>query len=312
MFSDSFRAETMMIFEEDYINGAPIGLEAPSDAEAATANPNTYFNPNRSNVCVTMKCYGYINFLRSVWVRGKILSAALTEMPECYKTLSALMVKRLAEVMATQRAAVSATSSAEAAAGALTLALAPSSQVVEASSTAPDAPAQEHDSGSAAMVPSRAMVGGAVFSTSFRESLSPHKLFSFLATPNPEGGKPKVPAFVVAPAAVLLALVALYCIMCLLDALLWSSSSLPSVELERSRLASRLSAQAAAATGVPVAFQSLTSAADEQQLLTALAISDLYRMALRPVLVPIYGLFSLIFSSLAVEYVLVAKAQLGL
>lgn len=71
MFSDSFRAETLLVFSQ------------PSPTEPA----------------VTMRTYGYIQFLRSVWVKNKILSTALdVEMPECYRTLSAMGIAKVKEI----------------------------------------------------------------------------------------------------------------------------------------------------------------------------------------------------------------------
>lgn len=68
MFSDSFRAETLLVFSQ----------------------------PNAHTPTVTLKTYGYIQFLRSVWVRGKILSTALdVEMPECYKSLASIAVSHI-------------------------------------------------------------------------------------------------------------------------------------------------------------------------------------------------------------------------
>jgi hypothetical protein len=67
MFSDAFRAESLIILRQDPSKG-----------------------------CVTVRVLGHIQFLRSVWVKGKILSTALdVEMPECYSTMTAMAVKRL-------------------------------------------------------------------------------------------------------------------------------------------------------------------------------------------------------------------------
>ncbi|CUG86490.1 Hypothetical protein, putative, partial [Bodo saltans] len=71
MFSDSFRAETLLVFSQ----------------------------PSVTEPVVSMRTYGYIQFLRSVWVKNKILNTALdVEMPECYRKLSAMGIAKVKEI----------------------------------------------------------------------------------------------------------------------------------------------------------------------------------------------------------------------
>ncbi|ORC87788.1 uncharacterized protein TM35_000201970 [Trypanosoma theileri] len=65
MFADAFRAEALLIFTQN-------------DAK------------------LTMRAFGHIQFLRDVWVKGKILRASIdNEMPECYRKLSTMLTERL-------------------------------------------------------------------------------------------------------------------------------------------------------------------------------------------------------------------------
>ncbi|ESL09987.1 hypothetical protein TRSC58_02285 [Trypanosoma rangeli SC58] len=65
MFADAFRAETLLIFTQ-------LGAS------------------------VTMRALGHIQFLRDVWVKGKILRTSIsTEMPECYRKLGSMLIGRL-------------------------------------------------------------------------------------------------------------------------------------------------------------------------------------------------------------------------
>jgi hypothetical protein len=83
MFSDSFRAETLLVFSQ----------------------------PSAMEPVVSMRTYGYIQFLRSVWVKNKILSTALdVEMPECYRKLSAMGIAKVKEI---PRVAISKASDAQ-------------------------------------------------------------------------------------------------------------------------------------------------------------------------------------------------------
>ncbi|KAG8341191.1 hypothetical protein TRVL_07982 [Trypanosoma vivax] len=65
MFTDSFRAETLLIFKE-------------------------------SDCIVNMRVLGYVQFLRSVWVKTKIENASLDEeMPACYRRFVTMLIERL-------------------------------------------------------------------------------------------------------------------------------------------------------------------------------------------------------------------------
>ncbi|RNE96367.1 hypothetical protein TraAM80_09832 [Trypanosoma rangeli] len=65
MFADAFRAETLLIFTQ-------LGAS------------------------VTMRALGHVQFLRDVWIKGKILRTSLnTEMPECYRKLGYMLIERL-------------------------------------------------------------------------------------------------------------------------------------------------------------------------------------------------------------------------
>ncbi|KAH9599275.1 VASt domain [Trypanosoma melophagium] len=65
MFADAFRAEALLVF-------------AQNDSK------------------LTMRAFGYIQFLRDVWVKGKILRTSIdNEMPECYRGLSSMLTERL-------------------------------------------------------------------------------------------------------------------------------------------------------------------------------------------------------------------------
>ncbi|ORC87787.1 uncharacterized protein TM35_000201960 [Trypanosoma theileri] len=68
MFADAFRAEALLIFTQN-------------DAK------------------LTMRAFGHIQFLRDVWVKGKILRASIdNEMPECYRKLSTMLTERLKHI----------------------------------------------------------------------------------------------------------------------------------------------------------------------------------------------------------------------
>lgn len=330
MFSDSFRAETLMIFEESYV-GAPVGLTSPP-ADAPNPMPSdTYFNPNRANTVVTMRCYGYINFLRSVWVRGKILSAALgTEMPECYKTLSGMMAKRLTEVAGQQRARAAAATAAAAAsavvAGGAPVVVAAPMPAAEATIAAPAvaeevaaAPEENHShaagAGAGAAAPTAVLaVGGG---GSIRDYLRPHNLFGFLC---PADDPKKVPIAALAPAAALVVVLFLYSLSALLGALLFGGGELPSVAAARAVVAAQRQAaaqQMLAATGGSAAGGDSTALlgseeSDAVSVAAAAAISDVYNAAVRPLLVLVYGVATLLFGALGTEYALAAKDGLGL
>ncbi|KEG09979.1 hypothetical protein DQ04_04351020 [Trypanosoma grayi] len=65
MFTDAFRVEALLVFSQ-------------------------------SDSVVTMRAFGHVQFLRDVWVKGKILRTSLdVEMPECYKRLGAMLAERL-------------------------------------------------------------------------------------------------------------------------------------------------------------------------------------------------------------------------
>ncbi|KAH9599243.1 VASt domain [Trypanosoma melophagium] len=68
MFADAFRAEALLVF-------------AQNDSK------------------LTMRAFGYIQFLRDVWVKGKILRTSIdNEMPECYRGLSSMLTERLKQI----------------------------------------------------------------------------------------------------------------------------------------------------------------------------------------------------------------------
>ncbi|KAK7195066.1 GRAM domain containing protein [Novymonas esmeraldas] len=70
MFGDAFRVEALVTF-----------TQAGSGAAAE----------------VTMRVFGYVQFLKSVWVKGRILSTTMdTELPDGYKKLAAIVAARMA------------------------------------------------------------------------------------------------------------------------------------------------------------------------------------------------------------------------
>ncbi|PBJ77482.1 hypothetical protein BCY84_06311 [Trypanosoma cruzi cruzi] len=65
MYADAFRAEALLVFTQ-------------------------------SDSGVAMRVFGYIQFLRDVWVKGKILRTSLdNEMPICYRKLGSMLIERL-------------------------------------------------------------------------------------------------------------------------------------------------------------------------------------------------------------------------
>ena len=70
MFGDAFRVEALVVFTQ---------------------------NGSGGNAEVTMRVFGYVQFLKSVWVKGRIMSTTMnTELPEGYKKLSDIVVAKLA------------------------------------------------------------------------------------------------------------------------------------------------------------------------------------------------------------------------
>nr|CAJ2470554.1 unnamed protein product [Leishmania braziliensis] len=70
MFGDAFRVEALVMFTQ-------VGSGASAE--------------------VTMRVFGYVQFLKNVWVKGRILSTTMdTELPEGYKKMAAMVVAKMA------------------------------------------------------------------------------------------------------------------------------------------------------------------------------------------------------------------------
>ncbi|CAD2221703.1 hypothetical protein AGDE_04704 [Angomonas deanei] len=75
MFGESFRVEALSVFSQE------------GEGESAK---------------VTMRAYCYVQFLKSVWVKGKINSTSQSEQSESYKKISQMIVTRLKAVSASK------------------------------------------------------------------------------------------------------------------------------------------------------------------------------------------------------------------
>ena len=316
MFSDTFRAETVIIFEEELVGGSspssasfhPLSAAVSSgNAAASTAAP--------ANVRVSMVCYGHIQFVKSVWgIKGKIISAALgVEMPECYRNLFHNQMKPLALKLIQDRkkhspqptntpSASTALAVASASEGVPSGAVEVTSlsdlkaepQTTVASDSAGDAGVSTY--GQPNQVRHQGVVGGG--GVSLRAALSPSQLFPFADFPSPSSQDFHYTTLhkgLLIAVAIVAFFVAWWSAWGILSCLFWG------VEVTRPSIPSEPSVGADAASLLTASGQAISSS---EMYALANVHAAIFNTYVRPLFGCIYGTTLVLAGSVLTEYVL--------
>eukprot|EP00658_Telonema_sp_P-2_P002699 TRINITY_DN11009_c0_g1_i6.p1 TRINITY_DN11009_c0_g1~~TRINITY_DN11009_c0_g1_i6.p1 ORF type:complete len:395 (+),score=91.36 TRINITY_DN11009_c0_g1_i6:92-1276(+) len=298
MFSDTFRAEALLIFEEEVVGGGspsayhPLSTKiVPGDAGASTAAP--------PKVRVSMVCYGHIQFVKSVWgIKGKIVSVALTvEMPECYRTFFHEQMKpRALKLIKSRQQHSSLTNTAASIAGAaaagIVEAVASVAGVMDDGSgevnNSADCGSPSHSSGSPTRQQSGVIItqhGGGGGGVSLRGSLSPANLF-----PSAGFGENNTP-----PQMAILAFVTAVAFF----VVWWSAWGLMSC-LFGSVSVPTISSSTPLADGIIASSSSSSSPSD---VATAEVHAAIFNIYIRPLIGSVYGLSLAVSVSVMMEYI---------